>query len=155
MSLPRYDSSDEQLIMELKAAAAEERAVPPGAREAAQATFAWRTVDQELRTLLVCFDSAVNEGALARGPSSPSSPRSLSFEGDELGVEIEIHAGRLTGQLLPPQPGAVRVVSMAGVHAEVSADAAGCFVIDRPPNGPLRLECNVGGPILVTEWVSL
>ena len=128
--------------------------MPAGARAAAETTFTWRQVDSELTTFLICyFDSAIDEAALVRGPASPL-PRSLSFENDDLGVEIEIHDDRLTGQLLPPQPGVVRLLSMAGVYAQGDADRTGRFVLERPPTGPLRLECTVGGPVLVTEWVT-
>jgi hypothetical protein len=154
MISPRYDPSDECLLAELKAALAETSAVPAGARAVAETTFTWRQVDVELTTLLSCsFDSAVDEAALVRGPVSTPA-RSMSFENDDLGVEIEIYADRLIGQLLPPQPGVVRLLNRAGVYAQGNADGTGCFVVERPPTGPLRLECTVSGPVLITEWVT-
>ena len=154
MTSPRYDSSDELLMAELESALAETAEVPAGARAAAEALFTWRQVDVDLNTLLSCsFDSAIDEAALVRGPAS-DPPRSMSFENEDLGVEIEIYADRLIGQLLPPQPGVVRLLSAAGVFAQGDADETGCFVLDRPPAGPLRLECAVSGPVLITEWVT-
>jgi hypothetical protein len=154
MTSPRFDPSDEQLLTELREALAEAATVPAGARGVAETTFTWRQVDVELTTLLSCsFDSAVDEAALVRGPASAPS-RSMSFENADLGVEIEIFADRLIGQLLPPQPGVVRLLSTGGVYAQGHADRTGCFVVERPPAGPLRLECKVTGPMLVTEWVT-
>jgi hypothetical protein len=155
MTSSTYDSNDALLLAELKAAVAEALTVPAGARDAAATMFTWHQVDMELTCLLVCsFDSAVDESVLVRGPASDLS-RALSFENDDLGVEIEIHADRLTGQLVPPQPGAVRLLSSAGVYAQGNADRTGCFVLERPAAGPLRLECTVGGLALVTEWVTV
>jgi hypothetical protein len=107
-------------------------------------------VDDEL-TLTLCFDSAVEHAPLVRGSSSMTA-RSMSFENDNLGVEIDIYGGQMTGQLLPPQPGSVRLVTPKGVFAQTATDPSGCFVVACPPHGPLRLECSVADMVLATEW---
>lgn len=152
MTSPEFDPHDEWLMQELKAATADLPSIPPTALQAAKATFTWRLIDEELETLTLCFDSAVDEVALVRGPTA-EAPRSLSFELGDHGLEIELHAGQLTGQILPPQPGQVLLRTVDRVFAQTAADATGCFVLDRPLTGPQRLEVDLGGPVLATEWV--
>jgi hypothetical protein len=154
MTWPELDPRDEWLLNELKAAYAERMDVPEGAMEAAEATFTWRRIDEELETLELSFDSAVNEAALVRAPASVGW-RCLSFDNQDFGVEVEMHPERLIGQLLPPQSGDVELIAPAGVVARSTADATGCFMVDRPPRGPLRLKCSVGSSTLVTDWVVL
>lgn len=144
---------DEWLLHELRQAAADAAAVPAAARGVAGASLTWRKIDDEL-TLALCFDSAVNKAALVRGSSSMTA-RSMSFETDSLGVEIDIYDEELIGQIHPAQSGRVRVVTPQGVYAQTAADAAGCFVLSCPPHGPLRLECSVENKVLVTEWAPV
>ncbi len=91
--------------------------------------------------------------ALSDLTSAPDDVKRALFKKFVSLVEIEVHAGRVTGQLLPPQPGSVRLLTSQGAFAQTTAGPTGCFVLDRPASGPLRLECDIGGPILVTEWV--
>jgi hypothetical protein len=154
MTWPELDPRDEWLLNELKAAYAECMDVPEGATEAAEAAFTWRRIDEELDTLALSFDSAVDEVALVRAPASVGW-RSLSFDNQDFGVELEVQAERLIGQLLPPQSGDVELLAPAGVVARSTADATGCFMVDRPPRGPLRLRFTVGSSTLVTDWVIL
>jgi len=155
MTSPEFDA-DAWLLEELKAAHAESLAIPAGALEVAKASFTWRLIDEEFETLALCFDSAVDEGALelVRAPAA-NAPRSLSFENDEFGVEIVVHADRLIGQLLPPQPGEVRMMAAHGLVSRATADTAGCFSLTRPPAGLMRLEFSIDTSPIATEWVAL
>jgi hypothetical protein len=150
MTSPKYGPGDDWLSQELNAATIELVAVPAADRDTARAPFPWRNVDDEL-TLVLCFDSAVDDVALVRGLASMTT-RSMSFQNDNLGVEIDIYGGQVTGQLLPPQPGSVRLVTPKGVFAQTATDATGCFVVACPAHGPLRLECSVADLVLATEW---
>jgi len=58
---------------------------PPHHRQAAYGAFAWRTVDQDLLTLM--HDSALQATAAVRGSEDA---RTLSFAGGEMSLELEI-----------------------------------------------------------------
>ncbi|HEY1344359.1 MAG TPA: hypothetical protein VGF54_05215, partial [Streptosporangiaceae bacterium] len=59
------------------------------------------------------------------------------------------------GQLTPPQPGRVTLVTAEGPQATAQADEIGCFTFPPPAPGPLRLDCQLGGDHFVTEWVTI
>lgn len=153
MNSSEFDHNDEGLLRDLKAAVAEESAVPERARDIARGTFTWRAIDDEL-LLALCFDSATDEVRSVRGEGAVAR-RSLSFENGTLGVEIEVNERSLAGQLLPPQTGEVSLLTADGPYADATADTAGCFFICCPQRGPVRLVCSVADGVLSTEWVSL
>jgi hypothetical protein len=154
MTSPRWDASDDWLMGEIKAAVSTSGPVPEHAITAARAAYTWRTIDEELEVLSLSFDSADETAALVRG-SSEAAPRMLLFEGRGLGVEVEITSGSLTGQLIPPQPGHVTLSTAVGPFADGAADEAGCFLLARPPAGPVRLRCETSQASLITEWMPL
>jgi hypothetical protein len=118
---------------------------------AADAAFSWRTVDDELAALT--YDSMADEAALVRDAGTAS--RQLVFEGEGLGVELEHTADGVVGQLVPPTPGVVTLLGPAGELASVEADALGCFRIDGPRRGPVRLRCVTGTDTILTDWVQV
>lgn len=144
------EAHDDRLLQELKDALAA-ASVPPGSAEAARELFTWRLIDQDLATLAVCFDSAVDEGVLVRGPAT-LAPRLLSFESDDLGLEVEIGTDQIIGQLLPPSHGVIFLRTAGGACRRTTADLTGKFVFDRLLSGPQRFECELGAETLVTEW---
>jgi hypothetical protein len=152
MTSQQFDS-DDFLLSELKAAYAEADQVPADALNAAKASFTWRSIDAELEALPLCFDSAVDDLALVRA-DSPLTLRALSFGNDHLGIEVELSAADVTGQLIPAQGGAVRLVSAEGPSDQTTADANGCFVLSRPHHGPFRLEFTTADAQFATEWIA-
>jgi hypothetical protein len=148
----RHFDSDDFLLSELRAAQEEVDLVAADAVDAARGSFTWRLIDADLETLPLCFDSAVDDLALVRAGTAPL--RTLSFEGDALGVELELSADEVTGQLIPPQPGEVRLISPAGSSTQTSTDANGCFVLSSPQHGPFRLEFSTPEASFATEWVA-
>ena len=76
------------------------------------------------------------------------------FHGERLSVEIEIDQAGIIGQLTPPQPGQVTLLTAGGPQATTQTDEFGCFAFPDPPSGPLRLECRLGADHFVTEWVT-
>ena len=72
-------TNDEGLMEELAVAIGQERDVPAHHRQAAYGAFAWRTVDQDLLTLM--HDSALQATAAVRGSEDA---RTLSFAGGEM-----------------------------------------------------------------------
>ena len=153
MTSPTWDANDDRLMDELKAAVSEAGQVPADVVAAARAAFIWRTVDEELEFLTLTFDSA-EETALVRGAFGSGS-RMLAFEAQGLNVEVEITGEHLVGQLLPPQLGHVRVSTPDGNVVDAAADEAGCFLLARPPAGPLRLGCETAQARFVTEWMPI
>ena len=93
-------TNDEGLMEELAVAIGQERDVPAHHRQAAYGAFAWRTVDQDLLTLM--HDSALQATAAVRGSEDA---RTLSFAGGEMSLELEVDGSVVTGQLLLPGSG--------------------------------------------------
>src|SRR5216684_3180880 len=90
-----------------------------------------------------------------RASSVRPRPRSLAFHGERLSVEIEIDEAGIVGQLTPPRPGQVTLVTADGPQATTQADDIGCFTFPPPPAGPLRLDCRLGDDHFITEWVTV
>lgn len=144
--------TDEDLLQEL-GAALREAPVDDSIIAAAEAAFSWRTADEELE--LLTLEAETSPGTLTgvRG-TGPAGPRTLTFRGDRLSVEIEIDDHGIVGQLIPPQPGQVTLVTSDGPQAAAQADEVGCFTLPLPPPGPMRLDCELNGDRFVTEWAA-
>jgi hypothetical protein len=145
--------TDDELLQELRAALQEEP-VAESVIRAAQAAFTWRTVDAELELLSLDTSEELAAGALVRG-GGPGDERTFAFRGERLSVEIEIDGAGIVGQLSPPQPGQVTLVTAEGPQATVQADDVGCFIFPPPAPGPVRLDCRLGADHFVTEWVTV
>jgi hypothetical protein len=121
---------------------------------AAQRVQAWRTADVDRALAALLYDSELDRTAGVRGPLS-GGPRNLVFALGELRVEIELSDRGIEGQLIPPEPGQVRLFNEAGLVAEVLADEVGCFTFPVGRSGPIRIECQVAGRQVATEWISI
>lgn len=151
MSSPRW--TDDELLQELREALAEPPADESVIR-AAQAAYTWRTVDADLELLSLEAGLEMTSGALVRD-GGPGAARTLVFRGGRLSVEIEIDEAGIVGQLIPPQPGQLTLVTADGPQATAQADEVGCFALPLPGSGPLRLDCRLGADHFVTEWVTV
>lgn len=151
MSSPGW--TDDELLQELRDALAE-RPADENAIRAAQAAFSWRTVDADLELLSLQAGLEMTSGALVRD-GGPGAARTLVFHGERLSVEVEIDEAGIVGQLIPPQPGQLTLVTAAGPQATAQADEVGCFALPWPRPGPLRLDCRLGSDHFVTEWVTV
>jgi hypothetical protein len=145
--------TDEELLHEL-AAALREEPVDDTTLRAAQGAFAWRTVDADLILLELDGSAAAAAGAPVRAAGS-AAPRTLAFHGEQLSVEIEIDEAGIVGQLTPPQPGRVTLLTAAGPGPSTQADEVGCFAFPSPGRGPIRLDCRVDDEHFVTQWVTV
>ncbi len=145
--------SDDELLRELRAAL-QEPPVDESVIRAAEAAFTWRTVDADLEFLALVADSGLTAVAMVRG-SGPGGPRTLTFHGERLSVEIEIDENGIVGQLTPPKPGQVTLVTASGPQATTQADDVGCFAFPPPGSGPLRLDCRLGADRFITEWITV
>ena|SRR5215211_7038859 len=155
-------SHDDEL-MEALTAAARRHMVPPEVVSAAKAAYTWRTIDAELAELT--FDSVADADALAgvRGGGA-GGPRALTFEYDEVVVEVEVteQAGRrtLAGHVAPSPPEWVEVHQASGAEpVRVEADALGRFAASGIAAGPFRLLCrfrpDARPSMMLTDWVSI
>lgn len=151
MDNPLHD--DERLLAELRAALDGLDPIPDRVRDAARDAFAWRTIDAELAAL--SYDSLLDDKELAGVRSGTDAARMLTFEAEDLTVEIEVERGRLIGQLVPPQRGDVEVRHATG-SMTVQADEVGRFVAEPVPRGPFSLRCRTASATaIVTDWIVL
>jgi hypothetical protein len=147
---PQWWTDDDELLAEFRKAVQARAAVPQTMVDAALAAFAWRTVDAELAELL--YDSGVEETLVVT--RSASHTRILTFQGDQIGAEIEIGDDAVRGQLLPPQPGSVVLMTADGGEHPANADEVGFFTVPIVPSSPFRLRCDTADAApIVTEWV--
>jgi len=151
LSSPTWN--DDELLRELRAAL-QESPVDEGVIRAAQAAFTWRTVDDDLELLSLDAGFGLTADALVRGGGA-GGPRTLAFHGERLSVEIEIDEAGIVGQLTPPRPGQVTLVTADGPQATTQADDIGCFIFPPPTAGPLRLDCRLGDGHFITDWVTV
>ncbi|MGC5052360.1 hypothetical protein ACLQ2S_12995 [Micromonospora sp. DT48] len=145
---------DVAFAAELRAALAVVGEVPEEHVRAAQAAFAWRTVDAELTLAELVFDSAGELGA-ALPTRSAGSARNLSFRGGPIVMEIEVGGTGIVGQLCPADGGRVSARTATGTYEETSIDEVGLFSLGPPPPGPVRLHACSGGFTVVTDWICL
>jgi len=150
LSSPHW--TDDELLRELRAAL-QEPPVDEKYIRAAQAAFTWRTVDADLEILSLEAGLEVSETAQVRG-TGPGAPRLFAFHGERLSVEIEVDEDGIVGQLTPPGPARVTLVTTDGPQADADADEVGCFTLPAPPPGPIRLDCQRGTERFLTEWIS-
>jgi hypothetical protein len=142
--------ADETLLEELGEALRAAGRTPPSFDEASRAAFARRATGADLARL--SHDSLLDDVIHLR---DSDAPRIVTFEAEELSVEIEIEDDRLVGQLIPPTPGEVALVTMEGDAGLTTADDAGCFLLPAPAPGPVRFRCRVQQREVVTDWVRL
>jgi hypothetical protein len=150
LSSPRW--TDDELLRELRAAL-QEPAVDERLIRAAQAAFTWRTVDADLEILSLETELTPSDTAMVRD-AGQGSPRVFTFHGERLSVEIEIDDVGIVGQLTPPGPARITLVTPDGPQAAADADEVGCFSLAAPPSGPMRLDCQRGSERFLTEWTT-
>jgi hypothetical protein len=151
LSSPHW--TDDELLRELRAAL-QEPPVDERCIRAAQAAFTWRTVDADLE-ILSLETELEREGAAQVRAAGPGAPRMFSFHGERLSVAIELDDDGIVGQLTPPGPARVTLVTTDGPQAAADADEVGCFSLPPPPPGPMRLDCQRGADRFLTEWTSV
>ena len=148
----RFDD-DEALALELSELLREAGPHIDEAARRAKGAFTWRTIDEDLLTAELTFDSTQRaEPALTRGSDSG---RVMVFSVELKSVEIEVLADRVVGQFTPASSGQVEVEGDGGVVATVPVDDLGFFVITPAPTGVVRFRCTTPSTRLVTDWVRL
>jgi len=154
-------SNDDELLAALARALLAEEVVPDDVLEAAKGAYAWRTIDAELAALT--FDSVADADALV-GVRGRGGPRALTFEHDDVVVEVEVveHGVRRTliGHVAPGPLASVEVQQAGQAEPRrQDADALGRFQVADLVAGPFRLLCRfaAGAPtsVMLTEWVTI
>ena len=149
-------SNDDELLAALGRALQAQEVVPEAVLEAAKGAYAWRTIDAELAALT--FDSVTDELVGVRGGGGP---RALTFEHDDVVVEVEIveHGPRrtLVGHVGPGPLEAVEVQQAGQAEPRrQEADALGRFQVPDLVAGPFRLLCRFrAGSTVLTDWVTI
>jgi exosome complex RNA-binding protein Csl4 len=144
------DMGDDDLLAELRAAVAEADLVTDRQREAAQAAFTWRTVDQELAELL--HDSAL-EVTGVRG--ADDAARTLSFASGSLTLEVEIDGDVVLGQVVGASAQSVVLQRSISDDQPLAVDSAGFFRLDGVGPGPIRFVVQAGDWTLTSPWVAI
>jgi hypothetical protein len=125
---------------------------------AAAAAFAGRSADAALACL--DYDSVLDDDWPLRLRSGRAQ-RLLAFETAGLTIEFAVETlldrRALTGRLSPARQSRIELVHAEG-RQDTTTDAAGRFVFDDIPPGPIRLGCLPVGrsePRVETEWVTI
>jgi hypothetical protein len=147
-----YD--DEDLMAALRQALAERQAVPPEFVEAAKSAFAWHNIDAELAELT--YDSSRDAEHAPSTRAETASIRALTFTSAHLTLELEVTHDSLLGQIVPAQPGTIKVQLRDGAETTVPADPIGRFTIRPIPAGAFRLHCKTAADAdALTGWITL
>lgn len=146
------------MLRRLEALAQELDPVPDDVSEAARASYAWRSIDDELARL--SYDSLLDADLLAGVRAGGAAGRQLTFEALRLVLEVEVTDGRsrsLTCQVVPPQSASLELRHRAGC-IQLGRDDYGTFHLAALPEGPISLRCIPDheelGPV-ATSWVTL
>jgi hypothetical protein len=146
---------DDALLDALGDALREASSYAPVVAASGRGAFPWRTIDEDLLTAELCFDSATAPPASVRRSPDDDGSRVLVFTTELRSVEVEVLPDRLVGQFLPATPGRVEIEAESGTVATADVDEFGFFVVDGVPDGRVRLRCTTASARLITAWVTL
>jgi hypothetical protein len=145
---------DERLLVALRQAVRAREAVPADFVTAAKNAFAWHNIDAELAQLT--YDSTRDLDPAPSTRAETASIRALTFTSAHLTIELEVTLDSLIGQVVPGQPGTIKVQPKVGAEAAVAANEIGLFAIEPIPSGSFRLYCRTDtGLEALTGWISL
>jgi hypothetical protein len=144
---------DEQLLAALGEAVKARDAVPAWFTETGKNAYAWHNIDAELAQLT--YDSRTDADAMAAARSETATIRALTFTSAHLSIELEVVAGSLLGQVVPPQPGTLETHTRSGVTTS-PVDEAGFFGLQPIPPSPFLLRFRTAdGASVITGWITL
>ncbi|HLV73548.1 MAG TPA: hypothetical protein VKY91_12245 [Vulgatibacteraceae bacterium] len=148
--------NDDELMAGIRSAFEVLDPVPEEVLAAARSAIAWRTPSALLAEQ--AHDRAPRPAAGVRGGAA----RVLTFTCAAATVEIEVweHGAEreITGRLVPPSPGTVRVRhrDLPPDGATARAETAGMFWVPSVPEGLVSLALRLDdGTSIVTSWVRL
>jgi hypothetical protein len=139
---------EEQVILDdLALALRAKDDVDPRHRVAAQAAFAWRTIDEEL--LELTYDSLETPSAVRS--VGLDEPRTVSFTSSIGSLELEIDGQRIMGHVLPGGTVTVVMTNVVGERLESPSDEDGVFELKGSLPGPVRFTIEGKG---TTQWLT-
>ncbi|MBO9569428.1 MAG: hypothetical protein J7503_11465 [Cellulomonas iranensis] len=157
---PETWQDDDALAADLAAAVADDdlrRRVERAASSAFHAHRGMLALRDELAVDLLLLelvhDSSTADGPVAVRDRSGQPSRTLVFEGDGVGVEVEVGDSGVEGQLIPARRGRVVLRTPDRDVAEVTTDEVGYFRLGITPEGPVRLVCETPDGTCVTPWL--
>lgn len=137
--------TDEELIERLRTAFPP---VPGHLLAVGLAAFDWLVPDATLAT--VAYDAADTPAGVRGG-----EPRTLTFAGPDVRVEIEVCGREIVGQLAPAADAEVILRSPAGERG-TRTDESGGFVLPQVPAGLVSLLFRpADGTSIVTSWIHV
>ncbi|MBJ6642495.1 hypothetical protein DD630_30250 [Streptomyces sp. BSE7F] len=139
---------EELLEEELRQAASLLDPVPPALLQSAVDAFALR--DLEARVAGLTFDSLV-DAIPVRGAAA--APRMLTFTAGEVTLDVELTEDGLIGQVLPPAPARIEVLTGSRPATTATADGMGRFTAPVTPSGPFALRLHTTDETVMTEWL--
>jgi hypothetical protein len=147
-------NEDEALLARIREATADAGPLRDAIRRVARSAFATRVGDPDRLLARLSYDSLV-DGAGSVRDATAGDRRVVTFDAATLSVEIEISGERLLGQVVPPAPVEVEMVTPDGPLEATSADTYGCFTLAAPGPGAVRFSCRTEQGLVVTDWVRL
>jgi hypothetical protein len=152
---------DDELLRRMAEALRGDDPVPDTLIAQAKGAFTWLTIDDDLASLAeLAYDSAVDDDLA--GVRGGGGPRLLSFERDEVVIEVEVASDRnrrrVVGQVSGVPATEVVLESASGARTAVACDELGQFSTDAVPPGPLRVVVMLAGdpPRTVRgDWVTV
>ena len=154
---PRPDREHDALLARLGEIVDVVDPVPEPIYQMAYGAYALRDLDAELARLV---DDSALDGAVPAGVRSGGSDvRTLSFQGRDVTIELQVtrHAERrsVLGEVVGGEVAEIRLEGSRLAEA-VAVDDLGRFSVDDLPSGPVRLRIADGtGTQVVTDWVAL
>ena len=110
-------------------------------------------LDADLLLLELVHDSARDDDLVALRDRAGEPSRTLLFEGDGVGVELELTDDGIEGQLIPARPGRVTLRGVDGDLMSAQTDEVGYFRIGIHPDQPVRLVCEGDAGGCITQWL--
>jgi hypothetical protein len=152
---------DDELFRRMADALRGDDPVPETLVVQAKGAFTWLTIDEDLASLAeLAYDSAVDDDLA--GVRGGGGPRMLSFERDEVVIEVEVASDRdrrrVVGQVSGVPATEVVLETADGARLTVPCDDLGQFAADAVPPGPLRVVVTLAGdpPRTVRgDWVTV
>ena len=142
-STPEEQAVLDDLALALRAA----DDIDPHHREAAQAAFAWRNIDDQLMELT--YDSLLTPATVRS--AGLDEPRTVSFSSSIGSLELEIDGERIMGHVLPGGTVTVVMTNVVGQRLESPSDEDGVFELMGSLPGPVRFTIEGTG---TTQWLT-
>ena len=142
-------SASDQALMKALAEAVGGTAPPSGLTSRCEGLLDWMDVDAELAELL---EQPMLEAAGTRGAGNATDVLEFSVADGSCVIDVTPTPGQLRGQVSGAEVTEITVRTADGDALTSSIDQGGGFEISNPPSGGIRLELDVAGRRIHTDW---